>query len=70
MKENLPPEISHEELSKVFSQFGKVVYVSIPKYQNTRQIKGFAFVEFDTPKEADETIQVCIIFAFNGLHNS
>ncbi|KAK3931541.1 La-related protein 7 [Frankliniella fusca] len=56
--ENLPPEISHDELSKVFSEFGKVVYVSIPKYANTQQRKGFAFVEFDTPKDAEETIRI------------
>lgn len=56
--ENLPPEISHDELTKVFSEFGKVVYVSVPKYSNTQQRKGFAFVEFDTPKDAEETIRI------------
>ncbi|XP_034243930.1 la-related protein 7 [Thrips palmi] len=56
--ENLPPEITHDELKKVFSEFGKVVYVSIPKYHSTRAIKGFAFVEFDTVQEAAETIRI------------
>lgn len=56
--ENLPPEISHDELKKVFSEFGKVVYVSIPKYRHTHASKGFAFVEFDTPQDADETVRI------------
>lgn len=58
LQENLPHEISHDELKNVFSEFGKVVYVSIPKYQNTRSLKGFAFVEFDSVQDAAETIRV------------
>lgn len=58
LQENLPPELTHDHLKKVFSEFGQVVYVSIPKYRNTHAIKGFAFVEFDTPEEAVETIRV------------
>ncbi|XP_063217146.1 la-related protein 7 isoform X2 [Bacillus rossius redtenbacheri] len=42
----------------VFSQYGTVDYVSIPKYWSTGKIKGFAFVEFHTPQEAQKTLEV------------
>jgi hypothetical protein len=30
----------------------------VPKYRATGKIKGFAFVEFDTPEEANKTLEV------------
>ncbi|XP_076162591.1 la related protein 7 [Ptiloglossa arizonensis] len=53
--QNLPPDADHETLSSIFSQYGPVVYVSLPRYKHNRKIKGFAFVEFDTP----ESIKKC-----------
>jgi La-related protein 7 len=44
----------------VFSAYGKVAYVSLPKYRTSGKIKGFAFVEFDTPEEANKTLEVRI----------
>lgn len=56
--ENLPPEVTHDQLTKVFSQFGKVVYVSLPVYEKTKAKKGFGFVEFDTVEDAAQTIRI------------
>ncbi|XP_076249186.1 la related protein 7 [Calliopsis andreniformis] len=50
--QNLPPDADHEILSSLFSQYGPVVYVSVPRYKHNRKIKGFAFIEFDTPESA------------------
>ncbi|XP_005101332.1 la-related protein 7 [Aplysia californica] len=50
--ENLPSRATHTWIRSLFSQCGKVVYVSLPVYRTTREKKGFAFVEFDTPEEA------------------
>lgn len=55
--EQLPPDAQHDWLREVFSAYGKVAYVSVPKYRATGKIKGFAFVEFDTPEEANKTLE-------------
>ncbi|EFN88316.1 la-related protein 7 [Harpegnathos saltator] len=55
--QNLPPDSDHDWLISAFSKYGKVVYVSIPRYQSNKKIKGFAFVEFDTPAGAEECIK-------------
>ncbi|XP_049940751.1 la-related protein 7 [Schistocerca serialis cubense] len=55
--EQLPPDADHEWLRRVFSSYGEVVYVSIPKYKPSNKIKGFAFVEFDTPEAANKTLE-------------
>lgn len=55
--QNLPPDADHDWLISIFSKFGLVDYVSIPRYKSNRKIKGFAFVEFDTPNNAQECIK-------------
>jgi len=45
--ENIPPEMDHDTLKKIFTVYGNVVYVSIPKFRDCRLNKGFAFVEFE-----------------------
>lgn len=54
--ENIKADDNHETLSHIFSGFGNVVYVSIPKYKHTKSNKGFAFVEFKTEKEAQNAL--------------
>ncbi|EFA00619.1 la-related protein 7 [Tribolium castaneum] len=54
--ERLKSDATHEWLNSVFSEFGNVVYVSIPKYKNNSAIKGFAFVEFEKEKEAQNAL--------------
>ena len=43
----------------------------MPKYRATGKIKGFAFVEFDTPEEAKKTLEVrtCLfsLYSIPGL---
>ena len=58
--QGLPPDANHEWLGNLFSRYGTVAYVSIPRYKSNRKIKGFAFVEFDTVEEANECLNVII----------
>ncbi|XP_018307517.1 la-related protein 7 isoform X2 [Mycetomoellerius zeteki] len=55
--QNLPPDSDHDWLISIFSKYGSVEYVSIPRYRNNKKIKGFAFVEFDKPSSAQECIK-------------
>ena len=55
--ENIKPDATHEWLSSVFSELGKVVYVSLPKYKHTRMNKGFAFIEFENENEVKHAIE-------------
>lgn len=54
--ENINLEATHDFLSEIFSKFGKVVYVSIPKYKHNHLNKGFAFIEYDKESEAEEAL--------------
>ncbi|KAL3275516.1 hypothetical protein HHI36_020275 [Cryptolaemus montrouzieri] len=54
--ERISSDANHEFLSAIFSDFGSVAYVSIPKYKHNQMNKGFAFIEFDTKKEAENTL--------------
>lgn len=44
--ENLPENITHETLAKIFSKCDEILHVSVPKYSETHAPKGFAFIEF------------------------
>lgn len=45
--ERINSDCSHEFLTNMFSDYGKVTYVSIPRYKHNNMNKGFAFIEFD-----------------------
>eukprot|EP00794_Sanderia_malayensis_P019612 gene19612-21543_t len=56
--ERLPPYANQDWLREIFSCCGNIDYISLPRYKNTRDIKGFAFIEYSTPKEAEKACQV------------
>lgn len=57
-QECLPHNVTHDWVKKVFSVCGKVVYVSLPRYTSTGDMKGFGFVEFETIEGAQAAYQV------------
>jgi len=56
MVNNVPPQVGDAELHELFSGFGKVVSALVPLDRDTRQPRGFAFVEMSTPEEAKAAI--------------
>ncbi|XP_077355057.1 la-related protein 7 [Festucalex cinctus] len=56
--ELLPKDVTHNWIEKVFSKCGRVVYASIPRYKSTGDSKGFAFVEFENPEQANKAIEM------------
>lgn len=54
--ERIKSDTTHDWLTTAFSEFGKVVYVSVPKYKQSNVNKGFAFIEFEQPHEAQQAL--------------
>jgi len=53
---SLPYSTTNPQLEEIFSKFGKVVSCEIIADRFSGQSKGFAFVEMENDKEADEAI--------------
>ena len=54
--ENLPADITHEQLVKIFSRVGNVLHSSIPKFSDNNLAKGFLI--FANRAEAQKSINV------------
>lgn len=54
--ESIKSDATHDWLSSIFSKFGKVAYVSLPRFKHNRMIKGFAFVEFEKESDAQAAL--------------
>ena len=58
-QENLPLKVTNESLKKHFEKkFGRVCYISMPKFKTSFQLKGFAFIEFEEKSCAKEAVKV------------
>ena len=44
--ENLPEDSTHESVAEIFQNAGKILHVSLPKFSDSKAIKGFGFIEF------------------------
>lgn len=54
--EQLPSNANHEWVKELFTEFGTVAYISLPKFKDLTKIKGFAFVEFDSADQASKAV--------------
>src|SRR2546427_2036354 len=54
---NLPYDATEDEIRQHFSSVGNLSYVSIPVDRETGKKRGFAFVEFADPQQAQEAIR-------------
>ena len=62
---NLPWNVSEEEVSKLFSDYGEVLSVKIILDRETGRSRGFGFVEMEKP-DADEAIRAINGTQFGG----
>ncbi|KAM7350815.1 la related protein 7 [Cochliomyia hominivorax] len=63
--EALPSTADHEWVRQIFERFGKVAYISLPKYTKSRRIKEFGFVEFEKEESVKKAIKA--FKEFNGV---
>lgn len=54
---NLSYEVTQDELSEVFAEYGKVKRVQLPTDRETGRLRGFAFVEMETEAEEAAAIE-------------
>lgn len=60
--ERLPPNADPKWVKDVLGQFGLITYVNVPRFKATNRIKGFAFVEFESPEGVKKACDVCRIY--------
>ncbi|WP_392436011.1 RNA recognition motif domain-containing protein [Chlorogloeopsis fritschii PCC 9212] len=54
---NLSYNVTQEDLSKVFSEYGAVKRVQLPTDWETGRVRGFGFVEMESEASEDAAIQ-------------
>lgn len=54
--ESFPAESDHDSLRRLYSKYGKVLHVSLPR-DSHREFKGFGFIEFATIEAMEEAIR-------------
>lgn len=59
---NLPYGATENEVSNVFEQYGDIAEggVRIARNSVTRQSKGFAYIDFETTKDAQKVMKACV----------
>lgn len=58
---NLSYEVTKDDLSQIFAEYGTVKNVQLPTDRETGRLRGFAFVEMGTEAEEEAAIE-----ALNG----
>ena len=53
---NLSYDVNKEDLEEVFTEYGSVKRVHIPKDRESGRMRGFAFVEMDSADQEQEAI--------------
>lgn len=53
---NLSYQVDDVELRKIFEKYGEVVDVHIPRHFHTGLPRGFAFVTYGNPRDAEDAL--------------
>lgn len=54
---NLVYEVDSQELARFFEQAGRVVYAKVVYSEDGKKSKGFGFVDFTNPEDAEHAIK-------------
>jgi RNA recognition motif-containing protein len=54
---NLSYEVTQDDLTQTFAEYGKVKRVQLPTDRETGRLRGFAFVEMETDAEESAAIE-------------
>ena len=54
---NIPYEVSKEDLSNIFAEYGTVTRVYLPLDRETGRVRGFGFVEMSSETEEEAAIE-------------
>ncbi len=54
---NLSFQVTENDLKEVFTEYGTVTKLSLPKDRDTGRMRGFAFVEMGTDAEEETAIR-------------
>merc|ERR1712154_53900 len=52
----LENKVNSEILHAAFLPFGEIIHISIPLDQSTKEHRGFGFIEFEDPEDAEHAI--------------
>jgi RNA recognition motif-containing protein len=55
---NLPFSYKEQELTEVFSKYGNIEDVFLVRDRNTKRLKGFGFITFDTAEAAQAALEM------------
>ena len=58
IQENLPQKMDHKRLEQALSKYGTITHISLPRFKNNKEFKGFGFIEFQKVEEAEKALQV------------
>jgi La-related protein 7 len=55
--EQIPLSSTHDSIKSIFSKYGKINYISLPRYKKSGKLKQFAFLEFDDLASVQNVLQ-------------
>lgn len=55
---NLPFSYKEQELTEVFSKYGNIEDVFLVRDRNTKRLKGFGFITFETAEAAQAALEM------------
>ncbi|KAH7489123.1 Serine/arginine-rich splicing factor 2 [Phytophthora ramorum] len=64
--DNVPFQIGSDELRELFSKFGEIGDVYIPRARGSNESRGFAFVRFVEKRDAEDAIEAMEGQEFQG----